>query len=81
MSKASKILEELNEEASIKWKKHCDLYHPYNRARYIAWEATSDGKKIYQILPTDSTPQSDGGYYNLESAMKLKGLKKVQKHS
>lgn len=46
MSKASKILEELNEEASIKWKKHCDLYHPYNRARYIAWEATSEGKRF-----------------------------------
>lgn len=76
MSKALKLIEYLNEEATVEWKKCCELYHPQG-SRYIAWKATdTKGKSFYQVTPDNSKPKSDGGYYSLESLMKLKNLKK-----
>lgn len=47
----------------------------YLRGTHTAWSRVADGKHIFVIYPKGETPTpTSGGYFNLASALKVKGL-------
>jgi hypothetical protein len=52
------------------------MEHPTTGDSYTVWVSTDPelGKPVYQVTKGSKPSDGDGGYYNLASLLKLKGL-------
>jgi len=67
INKSTEFLDLIKEDVS--WKEHSKIDD------YTVWYYDKDGRQIYQITKGDK-PFGEGGYYNLKSLLKLKGLER-----
>lgn len=65
ISKSTEFLDLIKEDVS--WKEHSKI------SAYTVWYYEKGDKKVYQVTK-GGKPSGEGGYYNLESLLKLKGL-------
>jgi hypothetical protein len=76
MTKAARLIDVLEEVASMGWRELSKMDHPNTGQSYTIWISKDPDteKPIYQATTGKKPMTGDGGYYELKSLLKLKGL-------
>lgn len=77
MTKASRLISVLEEVSPMSnWRELSKMDHPSTGQTYTIWisKDPDNQKPIYQVTTGKKPMTGDGGYYELKSLLKMKGL-------